>query len=64
MIFITFVSELVSLGKEITNEKMVGNNLRSLPRTWKPKVTTIEEAKNIKTLDFNEFTGSLIAYEG
>jgi hypothetical protein len=43
---------------------MVGNNLRSLPRTWKPKVTTIEEAKNIKTLDFNEFTGSLIAYEG
>ena len=30
--FITFVSELVSLGKEITNEEMTGKILRSMPR--------------------------------
>lgn len=42
-----FFSELVSLGKKIINEKMVGKFLRSLPRAWEPKVTTIKEAKNL-----------------
>ncbi|KAJ6965727.1 hypothetical protein NC652_003573 [Populus alba x Populus x berolinensis] len=43
--FITFVSELVSLDKKITNEKMVA----------------IKKAKNLKTLNFDEFIDSFIA---
>lgn len=57
-------SELDSLGKKIINEKMVGKFLRSLPRAWEPKVTTIKEAKNLKTLNFDEFIDSFIAHEG
>jgi hypothetical protein len=34
--FITFVSEVVSLGKKITNKKMVGKILRSIPTTCEP----------------------------
>jgi len=58
------LSELVSLGTQITNEEMVGKFLRCLPRAWEPKIMTIEETKNIKTLDFDKFIGSLIAHEG
>ncbi|KAJ6856844.1 hypothetical protein NC651_038512 [Populus alba x Populus x berolinensis] len=62
--FITYVSELVSLGKNITKEEKVGKILRYFPRAWEPKVMAIQEGKNLKTLDFDEFIGSLIAYEG
>lgn len=60
--FITFVSELDNLGKNIINEKMVGKISRSLSKAWESKVRTIKEAKNI--LDFDEFIGSLITYKG
>ncbi|KAJ7014069.1 hypothetical protein NC653_003633 [Populus alba x Populus x berolinensis] len=43
--FITFVSELVSLDKKITNEKMVA----------------MKKAKNLKALNFDEFIDSFIA---
>jgi hypothetical protein len=43
---------------------MIGKILRSLPRAWETKVMTIKKAKNLKTLNFDEFIGSLIAYEG
>jgi hypothetical protein len=62
--FITFVSEVVSLGKKITNKKMAGKILRSIPTTCEPKVMIIEEAKYLKTLNFDEFIGTLIAHEG
>lgn len=62
--FIIFVNKLVSLGKKITNEKMIGKILESLPRAWEPKVTTIKKANNLKKLDFDGFIGFLIAYEG
>ena len=63
--FITFVSELVSLDKKITNEKIVDKFLRSLPRAKEPKVTTIKKAKNLKNLknlNLDEFIDSFIAY--
>jgi hypothetical protein len=43
---------------------MVGKILRSIPTTWEPKVMIIEEAKYLKTLNFDEFIGTLIAHEG
>lgn len=62
--FSTFVSELVSLGKKITNEEMVGKILRYLFRAWELKFIVIKEAKNFKTLDFDDFIRSLIAHKG
>jgi len=57
------VSELVNLGKKIIGKKIVGKSLRSLPRDWKTKVSTIKEAKNLKTFDFDKFIGLLIAHK-
>ena len=38
--------------------------MKSFTRAWKPKVTIIKEAMNLKTHDFDEFIGSLIAHKG
>jgi len=60
--FMTFINELVSLGNK-SLMKNVGKILNSFPRSWEPKVKAIKDAKNLKTLDNDEFIGSLIAYK-
>lgn len=57
------VSELVNPGKKIIGKKIVGKSLRSVPRDWKTKVSTIKEAKNLKNFDFDKFIGLLIAHK-
>ena len=37
--------------------------LSSLPKPWEPKVTAIEESKDLNTLQLDELLGSLITYE-
>nr|GEV29950.1 hypothetical protein [Tanacetum cinerariifolium] len=37
--------------------------LRSLPTKWRPKVTTIEESKDLSTLSLDELIGNLKVYE-
>lgn len=37
--------------------------MRSLPDRFQPKVTVIEEAKNLETLKIKELIGSLKAFE-
>ncbi|KAH1082458.1 hypothetical protein J1N35_022219 [Gossypium stocksii] len=37
--------------------------LRSLPKSWEAKMTTIEKAKNLETLILDEFIGSLLTHE-
>ncbi|GKB23027.1 hypothetical protein Tco_0862428 [Tanacetum coccineum] len=37
--------------------------LRNLPMKWRPKVTAIEEAKDLATLPFDELMGNLKVYE-
>ena len=37
--------------------------LRSLDERWQPKVTAIEEAKDLTTLSFQDLIGSLMAHE-
>lgn len=37
--------------------------LRSVPRSWEPKVTAIQEAKDLKTLCLERLIGSLITHE-
>ncbi|GAV67527.1 zf-CCHC domain-containing protein/UBN2 domain-containing protein [Cephalotus follicularis] len=42
---------------------MVRKILRCLPRTWVPKVTAIEEAKNLNILALEDLLGSLMTHE-
>jgi hypothetical protein len=43
---------------------MVGKISRSLPQVWEIKVTAIENSKNLRTLNSDEFIVSLTANEG
>ena len=51
------------LGKVYTNVKMVRKILRCLPRSWGPKVTAIEEAKDLTKMGLDELLGSLVTHE-
>ncbi|GAV64551.1 zf-CCHC domain-containing protein/UBN2 domain-containing protein [Cephalotus follicularis] len=42
---------------------MVRKILRCLPRSWMPKVTAIEEAKNLNVLALEDILGSLMTHE-
>ncbi|GAV76907.1 LOW QUALITY PROTEIN: zf-CCHC domain-containing protein/UBN2 domain-containing protein, partial [Cephalotus follicularis] len=48
---------LQALGKIYTNSEMVRKILRCLPRIWMPKVTAIEEAKDLRTLPLEDLLG-------
>ena len=58
--FMTIINELKSLGKIYTNADLVNKILRSLPKSWDPKVTAIQEAKDVETLPLEELIGSLM----
>ena len=48
-----------SLGEKISDEKLVRKILRSLPKRFDMKVTTIEEALDICSMKVDELIGSL-----
>lgn len=54
---------LKGLGKVCTEHDLVRKILRSLPTVWNPKVTAIEEAKDLSKLSIDELIGSLMTYE-
>ncbi|MQM19816.1 hypothetical protein Taro_052828, partial [Colocasia esculenta] len=51
------------LGKSYEMGDMVRNILRSLPASWTPKVTAIEEANDLKRMSVEKLIGSLMAHE-
>jgi hypothetical protein len=61
--FYTKVSDLrnsmVSLGKQISDVKLIRKILRSLPERFRIKVTTIEESKDLEEIKIEELVGSL-----
>jgi len=61
--FQTLVSGLQILKKSYVASDHVDNILRSLPAKWMPKVTTIEEAKNLNTLSVEDLISSLKCHE-
>ena len=61
--FMVMVNELESLGKTYTEVEKVMKILRSLPKKWETKVTTIQEAKDLTKLSLEELIGSLMTYE-
>ena len=61
--FTDIINCLKSLDRTYTNYDVVKKILRSLPRTWEAKVTTIQEAKDLNTLSLEELLGSLMTHE-
>ncbi|GAV89388.1 zf-CCHC domain-containing protein/UBN2 domain-containing protein, partial [Cephalotus follicularis] len=57
------VNSLKNLGKSYSNQELVRKILRCLPRSWSPKVTAIEEAKDLSTLPLEQLLGSLMTHE-
>ena len=51
------------LGKILTDEELVRNVLRSLTKPLLPKISAIQEGRDISTLTYDELKGNLIAYE-
>ncbi|CAN1853270.1 Retrovirus-related Pol polyprotein from transposon TNT 1-94, partial [Linum perenne] len=61
--FNLIVSKLKHLGKKLDRADLVRKILRSLPREWMPKITAIEEAKDLSVLSLENLIGSLISHE-
>ncbi|GAV85196.1 UBN2 domain-containing protein, partial [Cephalotus follicularis] len=61
--FTTIINSLKNLGKSYSNQELVRKILRCLPKSWTPKVTTIEEAKDLSSLPLEQLLGSLMTHE-
>ena len=61
--FIDITTGLKSLDRVYSNSDLVDKVLRSLPDKWDPKVTAIQEAKDLNSLPLEELLGSLITHE-
>jgi len=61
--FQTLVYGLQVLKKSYVASDHVNKILRSLPAKWRPKVTTIEEAKDLNTLSVEDLISSLKCHE-
>ncbi|GAV85747.1 UBN2 domain-containing protein, partial [Cephalotus follicularis] len=61
--FTTIINSLKNLGKSNSNHELVRKILRCLPKSWTPKVTAIEEAKDLSTLPLEQLLGSLMTHE-
>jgi hypothetical protein len=57
------VNAMRGLGETIDDSHLVQKILRSLPERFNPKVSTIEEMSELKTLSFDQLLGTLTAYE-
>jgi len=56
-------SSFDSLGEKLSDEKLVRKILRSLPKRFDMKVTTIEEDQDISSMQVDELIGSLQNFE-
>ena len=57
------VNSAFNLGETIPEPKIVRNVLRSLPKRFHAKITTIEELKDIDKIPLTELVGNLQTYE-
>jgi hypothetical protein len=57
------VNAMKALGEKIEEPSLVQKILRSLPDRFNPKVSSIEELNDLKTLEFDQLLGTLTAYE-
>ena len=61
--FMHVINQLKALGKVYLNAKMVKKILRSLSKAQRPKVTAIQEAKDLNVLSLDALIGSLKTHE-
>nr|GEU38502.1 UBN2 domain-containing protein [Tanacetum cinerariifolium] len=61
--FNTIIISLKALDESFSSRNHVRKFLRALPTKWRPKVTAIEESKDLSTLSLDELIGSLKVYE-
>jgi hypothetical protein len=61
--FTTIVNEMRSLGKAYSTHDRIRKILRCLPSVWRPMVTAITQAKDLKTMNLEDLIGSLRAHE-
>jgi len=56
-------NSMVSLGKSVSNVKLIQKIIRSLLERFRIKMTTIEESKDLEDMKIEELVGSLQNYE-
>ena len=61
--FTDVINGLKVLGKSFLNLELVNKILRSIPKSWDPRVTAIQEAKDLNNFPLEEFIGTLMTYE-
>ncbi|GJS28893.1 hypothetical protein Tco_0489513 [Tanacetum coccineum] len=61
--FNTIITSLKALDESFSSRNHVRKFLRALPTKWRPKVTAIEESKELSTLLLDELIGNLKVYE-
>ncbi|XP_074278115.1 uncharacterized protein LOC141601716 [Silene latifolia] len=61
--FSSIITEFRNLGKKFEYEDIIRKILRSLKKKWQPKVTAIEEARDLTLLTYQELIGSVMAHE-
>nr|KYP37655.1 hypothetical protein KK1_041146 [Cajanus cajan] len=61
--FQTIINELSFLDRTYDNFDYIDKLLRSLPKKWKPQVTTLRASKNLKNLSLEELIGLLKVHE-
>ncbi|GJR51110.1 hypothetical protein Tco_1401631 [Tanacetum coccineum] len=61
--FNTIITSLKALDESFSIRNHVRKFLRALPTKWHPKVTAIEESKDLSTLSLDELIGNLKVYE-
>ncbi|GKF53844.1 hypothetical protein Tco_0160754, partial [Tanacetum coccineum] len=59
----TIITALKALDESSSSKNCVKKFLRALLKKWRPKVTAIEESKDLSTLFFDELIGNLKVYE-
>jgi len=56
-------NSMVSLGKRVSDVKLIKKILRSLPECFRIKVTSINESKELDSMKTEELVGSRQTYE-
>ncbi|GJS04972.1 retrovirus-related pol polyprotein from transposon TNT 1-94 [Tanacetum coccineum] len=63
LLFNTIITSLKALDESFSSRNHVRKFLRALPSKWRPKVTAIEESKDLSKLSLDELVGNLKVYE-
>ncbi|XP_074283543.1 uncharacterized protein LOC141608090 [Silene latifolia] len=61
--FLSIINELKNLGRTFPTEDIARKVLRSLTKKWHPKVTVMEECRDLANLSYQELIGALMAHE-